>query len=226
MGRVSLITDEMAAGDPVLQALFQGTLELGGRVPNSSRTYAHLPLIAVWQAALTAALQREGGGGRLPGRLKEMIVLKTSMLNACDYCVGHNTVLGKATGLTQQEIDDLGGDFENSTVLSPAEKALLRWSAAVTLNQAQRDQAAFADLKAHFGEAEIVEITWLSAMFCMLNRVHDALQIDEEPMSDRKRIASSKIVSVEQICRHVTRAVGAISEEKADAPAKKAKIPA
>lgn len=215
MGRIHLVSDEEAAGDPVLTALFEGTRELGGRVPNSSRTYANLPLIAVWQAAFTGALQRQGGGGKLDGRTKEMAVLKTSMVNACDYCVTHNRALGQATGLTVEEIDAIAGDYAASDLLSPRDKAVVRWAEAVTLNQAQRDKKSFEALAGFFDDAEILEITWLSAMFNMLNRVHDSLQIDPEPENEVDLIRRSKIVSVDQICTHVTRAVEAIRTSEA-----------
>jgi hypothetical protein len=52
----------------------------------------------------------------------------------------------------------------------------------VTRNTARHDDEAFAELRAHFDDREIVELTLITAHFNLMNRFNDALQIDlEEP---------------------------------------------
>ena len=41
-----------------------------------------------------------GRESRLPGRTKELVVIKTSHVNGCRYCYAHNTALGQAAGIT------------------------------------------------------------------------------------------------------------------------------
>jgi uncharacterized peroxidase-related enzyme len=178
--RVHMITDEEACQDEVLNHFFDGCRELIGRVPNSMRVYGRVPISAAWLLPFLVSLQREGAGGRLDGRTKELVVLTTSLTNVCEYCATHNTSLGQATGLDVEQIDALTGDYRGSDLLSDRDKAVVRWAEAVTRNEAARDKAAFEALAEHFDEHEIVEITWLSAMFNMLNRVHDSLLLDIE----------------------------------------------
>jgi uncharacterized peroxidase-related enzyme len=201
MTRVKMITDEEAAADEVLSHLFDGCRELSGRVANSMRVYARVPVSAAWMLPFLVSLQREGAGGRLDGRTKELIVLKTSFTNACAYCATHNTSLGQATGLDPEEIDALNADDGESALLTERDKAVVRWAEAVTRNEAARDDVAFAALAEHFDDDEIVEITWLSAMFNMLNRVHDSLQLDLEPPDEVARIQRSALVPHEAVVR-------------------------
>ena len=50
----------------------------------------------------------------------------------------------------------------------------------MTLNTARRDQEGFARLQEHFNDDEIVELTWVAALFNMINRINDALWLDIE----------------------------------------------
>jgi uncharacterized peroxidase-related enzyme len=199
MARISLVSDTDAADDAILTTLFEGSRALVGRVPNSLRTYAHLPLIAAFQAAFTCSLQREGAGGRLDARTKELVVLKTSMVNACEYCVTHNSALGDEAGVSAEQIEAMRHDYLASSVLDARDKAVIRWAELVTTNEAQRDREAFDELARWFDEVEILEITWLSAMFNMLNRVHDSLVIDVETQSEVDLIRKSKFVPIDRI---------------------------
>lgn len=199
MTRVSMIEDDQAVGDETLERFFHGCERLIGRVPNSMRVYGHVPVSAVWLLPFLVSLQREGAGGRLDGRTKELVVLATSFTNACAYCATHNTSLGQATGLSPQEIDAVQAGYGNSDVLGDRDQSVVRWAEAVTRNEAPRDKEAYEALAGHFDEAEVVEITWLSAMFNMLNRVHDALQVDLEPLDQVDRIRRSARIEHEAV---------------------------
>ena len=194
-----MITDEEAANDPVLSKFFEGCRDLIGRVPNSMRVYGRVPVSAAWLLPFLVSMQREGAGGRLDGRTKELIVLKTSFTNACDYCATHNTSLGQATGLELEQIDVLNQDYRGTDLLSERDKAVVRWAEVVTTNEAARDKAAFEALKEHFDDDEIVEITWLSAMFNMLNRVHDSLLLDIELPDEVAQIQRSSHIPHDKV---------------------------
>lgn len=83
MSRAPIIDPASATGQTAL--FFEATTELRGRVPNSSRVWGHNPHLAKFQLPLGTALQREGAGGILSCRIKEMAVLKTSHVNTCHY---------------------------------------------------------------------------------------------------------------------------------------------
>jgi len=71
--------------DEITQLLFEGTTQMLGRVPNSTRIAAHSPFIQLMFLPFGAVSQREGAGGVLTSKLKEMVIIKTSKTNGCDY---------------------------------------------------------------------------------------------------------------------------------------------
>ena len=56
-----------------------------GRVPNSYRVLAQVPQVSKFLILFNAVIQREGAGSLLSTRIKEMVVIKTSHINACSY---------------------------------------------------------------------------------------------------------------------------------------------
>lgn len=83
MTRVKMLETDHADGD--IATLFAAAKEMLGRVPNSYRVLAHTPLVARLLLPFNATLQREGAGSILTTKLKEMVVIKTSQLNGCNY---------------------------------------------------------------------------------------------------------------------------------------------
>jgi len=71
--------------DQEIQNMFTAVTAMLGRVPNSYRTLARSPLVAKMLIPFNAVVQREGAGSVLSTKLKEMVVIKTSHINACNY---------------------------------------------------------------------------------------------------------------------------------------------
>lgn len=131
-------------------------------------------------------LQGEKGGSIASLMDKELVAIKTSYMNGCDYCLGHNVDFGQQVGLSLEQVQAaMASDYASSDVLTDAQKALLRWTEAVTLNTAGEDEAALAELKRHFSEAEIAELTLMSGLFNMWNRFTDAFKVELEAPEDR-----------------------------------------
>src|SRR5580692_12587825 len=75
-----------------------------GNVPNMFRTMAHRPeifatMIAHFEAILTT--------GTLPTKLKELVIVRTSQLNRCKYCLGSHTQIAMKLGWSRGQLDDL-----------------------------------------------------------------------------------------------------------------------
>lgn len=96
-------------------------------------------------------------------------------------------MLGQALGLTDAEFDALQGEYRASSLFTDREKAVLAWSEAMTLNTAKRDEAVWAELRHHFNDAEIVEISLACAMFNMINRLNDSFRTELEPEEYNRR---------------------------------------
>jgi hypothetical protein len=104
-------------------------------------------------------------------------------------------------------------------VLSDREKAVCRWAEAVTTYEAPEDDEAFERLKQFFTDDEIVELTWVSALFNMVNRVHDSLRLDIEEQSEVNKIRRSAVLTEAAILKYGRRLVEQASadlEEKGE----------
>jgi alkylhydroperoxidase family enzyme len=82
MPRLPKILDDEALED--VKRVFDGAKELLGFVSNSTRTVAHSPWVVKWLIPFTTAIQRESGG-LLDARTKELAIIRTSVVNNCDF---------------------------------------------------------------------------------------------------------------------------------------------
>ena len=83
MQRIQMV--DLNDKDKEIQIMFSAVSAMLGRVPNSYRTLARSPLVAKMLVPFNAVVQREGAGSVLSTKIKEMVVIKTSHLNQCNY---------------------------------------------------------------------------------------------------------------------------------------------
>lgn len=81
--RISLVDPAQAEG--IMGLYFKAVEKFLKRIPNSRRIAAHTPMVTMLMLPFTATLQREGAGGLLSSKIKEIAIIKTSHLNGCAY---------------------------------------------------------------------------------------------------------------------------------------------
>ena len=189
MPRVELIDPETAP--PATQAAYDAIRrDWDGMLFTDWRPLGLSPQIMLAVHKLFFNLQGEKGGSLTDVRDKELVAIKTSHLNGCRYCLGHNVDFGQIVGLTLEQIQAAcSDDYASSPELTDRQRALLRWTESITRNTAAEDEAAFADLRRHYSDAEIAELTLMSGLFNMWNRFTKALHIELEPVKERELVA-------------------------------------
>jgi alkylhydroperoxidase family enzyme len=90
----------------------------------------------------------------------------------------HVPALALADGVTLAECDALG-DWRASKFFTERDRAVLAYTDAMTRDVAVPD-AVFEEVRVHFDERELVELTVLIGTYNMHNRVMLALGIDLE----------------------------------------------
>lgn len=171
MARVAAI--EPAQADPSLKDLFADFIRERGAVPNMFRTLAHDPkLLQTWFDMFRATLRE----GDVTTRVKEMVAVRVSHLNQSRYCLGSHTGLAKRFGVTEAQVGCLTG--ADPATFTPAEKAAIDFGEALTLQPGGVPDAVFAELRKHWTERQIVEITAVACMFNSFNRFNNALGVD------------------------------------------------
>jgi uncharacterized peroxidase-related enzyme len=189
MPRVELVDPETAPAE-TKAAYDEIRRDWGGMLFTDWRPLGLSPTIMLSAHKLFFNLQGEKGGSLTDVRDKELVAIKTSYMNGCDYCLGHNVDFGQVVGLTLEQIQAaVAPDYADSDLLTDRQKAVLRWTEAVTLNTAQEDDASFAGLREHCSDAEIAELTLMCGLFNMWTRFTRALHIELEPSAERELAA-------------------------------------
>ncbi len=219
MAVLPLISDEEAT--PEQKAIFDGSRALLGRVSNSTRLAAAAPkLMQPLMGFFIAALRHEITG-ELDVWTKMLVIVKTSMLNGCAYCIGHNTILGKALGLTEEQTLALEGDYRSSDLFSDADKAAIAWAECLTERHYHRDKKTMEELKQHFNDTQVLEITMVSGFFNFWNRFNDAMELDYDSADSMKRFEKSRVLDPEDYVEYMRscwwNAEDALDDYKAEA---------
>lgn len=116
----------------------------------------------------------------LDGRLRELVIIRVSHLTRAAYILNqHVPALALADGLSLEECDALR-DWQGSRFFSASERAALTFADAMTMDIDVTD-AVYAELKRHFDDRQVVELTVLIASYNMNARVTQALKLDFEP---------------------------------------------
>ena len=145
-----------------------------GNVPNMFRTVAHRPEIL---QTMIAHMEAVLNTGTLPTSLKELVIVRTSQMNNCEYCLASHSLLAKKLGYSDAQIAELP-HFESSNSLTEREKVALRLAERLTRNERPLDDTELDELKAHFTEGEIVELMAASGLFNYFNRFNNLLAIE------------------------------------------------
>ena len=81
--RIRGISDAEAGSEA--KAIFEASNQLLGRTANLVRILAHSPYLARWFLPFVAAVRQPNAGAVSAVRLRNLAVLKTSILNGCRY---------------------------------------------------------------------------------------------------------------------------------------------
>ena len=154
--------------------IFDRFMRQRGNVPNMFRTVAHRPEIF---ATMIAHFEAILNTGTLPTRLKELVIVRTSQLNACEYCLASHTAISRKLGWTDEQLHHLA-EYENRNDFSPAEKAALHLAEKMTSDANNYTDAEFARLRSFYDEGEVVELMAAVGLFNYFNRFNNLLQME------------------------------------------------
>jgi 4-carboxymuconolactone decarboxylase len=117
--------------------------------------------------------------GKLPGRDRELLILRTGWRCQAPYEWGQHVVLGRRAGLSDEEIERIkaGPDDERWTV---GDAALIR--AADELHDTSGlSDATWATLQAIYDERQLIEVLMVVGHYHMVSYLINGLGIQREP---------------------------------------------
>lgn len=121
-------------------------------------------------------------------KLLHLVKMRASQINGCAYCLDmHSKVLRKG-GESEQRIYLLNG-WRESPLYTPRERAALAWTEALTLiAETQAPDDVYDEVRRHFDDKEVVDLTTLIGMINLWNRLAISLRY-EHPVDSAARAA-------------------------------------
>jgi AhpD family alkylhydroperoxidase len=174
MARVPLIEEKEHQELSELIAKIRGAR--GGRLINIYRLMLHSPALANAWFDLNQAVRY---GTEIDGKCRELAVIRVAILNNVEYVVrAHGPAYALKEGLTPAQVEALA-DWRSSNLYSDKQRALLGYVDAMTHDIDVPDKV-FAEVRGHFTERQVVELSMLIGAYNMLTRFLKALKVDPE----------------------------------------------
>ena len=167
---------------PELKDQFESMRRNLGFVPNSILIMQRKSKLAKALAQLTAAIWDPEG--KVDRGLKRLIAHVASRAAGCQYCMAHTAGGALHFGIEDRKLAAVW-DYQTSPLFSAAERIALDFAiAAASVPNAVTDEM-FANLRKHWDEEQIIEITGVIATFGFLNRWNDTLAtpLEDEPIA-------------------------------------------
>jgi AhpD family alkylhydroperoxidase len=117
--------------------------------------------------ALESQIQSSG----LEQSLMELVKTRASQINGCAFCIDMHTKDARKRGETEQRLYLLNA-WRESPCYTERERAALAWTEAVTLiSETHAPDDVYNEVRAHFSEAETVNLTVLIGAINTWNRL-------------------------------------------------------
>src|SRR3954454_8041965 len=149
--------------------------ERSGFIPNVFLAWAHRPEeFRAFFAYHDALLEKPGG---LTKAEREMIVVATSAVNHCHYCVVAHGAILRIRAKQPLVADQVAINYLNAD-LTPRQRAMLDFAVKVAARSHEVGEADFAVLRGHgISEDEIWDIGAIAALFALSNRMANLMAL-------------------------------------------------
>ena len=169
---------------PDQAAIYQRFADEYGPFRNQVAVLAHVPAAL---RHLMPMLMELRAAATLPKRYVEIAIVVVSQLNECHYCVAHHKPFLTVEGLSPDGIDRLLDD--DNPELDALDRIVVAYARAAWETPNRIRDSLFQQLREHFSEAQIVELTLRITLCGFFNRFNDALQIEQEDDAPAKLAA-------------------------------------
>lgn len=175
---VSYVEPDQA--DPRTKEFYDKASDRFEMLLNIFKVFGHTPELG---EAFTQSVMAMLKDGELDWLTKELIILKATHRNECQYCVVQHETLSKRMGISDEKIADIGGDrYQSSPHFSDAEKTLLDLTVQIGVDANHVSPSLWDRLHKHFSEPQIVEAVYVITQYIAISKFGDALGVALEPV--------------------------------------------
>ena len=109
---------------------------------------------------------------------KELLILKSTKMGDCFYCVTQHEVVSARLGVSKEKQEDIVGvEYRNSEHYTPSEVAILDLTMHVVINPEQIPLWVWEGVKEHYDDGQIVEIVATIGAYLQVSKFGDALGV-------------------------------------------------
>ena len=187
MARINGVSKSQAG--PIVRVLYRFgprmVKKLTGREPQTGsgiepiEVWAHQPKMMMGMSKFNQAVRK---GKSVDERLKNLVELKGAQMIGCEYCVDLGSQICRHSGFSDDELLALSR-YRHSDLFSEREKLALDYTVAVMRTPVEVTDELFAQMKEHFSDEQLVEITALLTLV-NLDRFNAAFGIGSAGFSD------------------------------------------
>ncbi len=146
-----------------------------GKVLDLYKVLLHSPAVMEgWLALFTAIRQKT----KLNGRIREFAIMRVAVLNGAEYEYTAHLPFALKEGASAEQIAALKA-WPLSPLYDAAERAALAYTDAMT-QQVQVPDELFAQVRRHFDDQELVELTATIAGYNLVSRFLEAMQVHKQ----------------------------------------------
>ncbi len=158
--------------------------KLTGRSPATMiepvEIYAHVPGLLRGYAALEQATGKLHG---IDKRVRALAELKAATVVQCEYCIDLGSQVSRQWGLRDEELLALPS-YQTSPLFSDLDKLVLDYAVGLSRTPVQVPDELFTRLRAHFSEAQLVELTHVITLENLRGRFNLAFGIGAAGFSE------------------------------------------
>lgn len=140
----------------------------------SALLWAWAPRVFLGVALLYGMIDRKSSPVD-PG-LRSLVTVRVSQINGCRFCVDINTATLLKRGASLDKVAELEA-WRDSELFDDRERAVLAYAEAMTRSDAEVEDGMVAELRRHFDDNAIVELTGLIAFQNMSSKFNNALDV-------------------------------------------------
>jgi AhpD family alkylhydroperoxidase len=145
-----------------------------GAVLDSALLWARSPKLFLGVALLYGMIDRKSSP--IDPVLRSLVTVRVSQLNGCRFCVDLNSATLLRRGVDLEKVNALD-NWQQSPLFTDTERIALEYAEAVTLRSSAIDDGLIQQLKSHFDEDAVVELTALIGFQNLSSKFNSALGV-------------------------------------------------
>ena len=151
-----------------------------GRPMEPTRVVAHHRKLLFGYGMVATAADRSSA---IDEELKHVAMLRAAQLIGCEWCLDFGSYLAQRSGCPEEKLRELS-TWRDSGQFDAVEQLVLEYAEAMTRTPVEVTDELFAQLREHFDERQMVELTMSIALENLYSRSNWAFGIEGEGFSE------------------------------------------